>query len=65
MEILDFNSDMVRKLCRDNKTTQKELADKLGINEVTLSHKLNGKLKFNEDEIFIIAQTFNKKFIIG
>jgi transcriptional regulator with XRE-family HTH domain len=65
MDLLEYSTEAVRKLCRDAGMTQKDLAMKLGINQVTLSHKLNGKLKFTDAEIYIIAQTFNKKFVIG
>ena len=65
MDLIDYSTEAIRKLCRDAGMTQIALAEKLGISPVTLNQKLNGKLKFTDAEIYIIAQTFNKKFVIG
>lgn len=65
MEILDFNTEAIRKLCREAHMTQRELAVKIGIHPVTLSQKLNREKMFTEEEIEKIARTFNKKFVIG
>ena len=65
MEVLDFNTEAVRKLCREAHMTQSELAARIGIHPVTLSQKLNREKMFTEEEIEKIAKTFNKKFVLG
>lgn len=48
-------------LRKETKTTQKELADLLGITKASYISKEHGKNEFKITEMFKIAQYFNKK----
>lgn len=48
-------------LRKQNNTTQKELADLLGITTKQFGSKELGKAKFNGDEMFLIANYYSKK----
>lgn len=42
----------------ENKVKQKDLAELIGKNVPTVNRKLNGKSKFNVDEIRLICETY-------
>ena len=42
--------------------TQKDLANDLGISEVSVNYKLNGKQAFTVDEVKILSQKLNIPF---
>lgn len=48
----------VKELMKINKLTEKQLAEKIGINVKTLSRKLAGKQEFCASEIILITKIF-------
>ena len=55
-----FSNEVVKEELKKQRYKQIELAKYLGIPASTLSDKLNGKTKFNADEVFKIAKFLNK-----
>ena len=55
-----FSNQKVKEELRIQRYKQIELAKYLNIPTSTLSDKLNGKTKFNADEVFKIAKFLNK-----
>lgn len=45
----------------ENRLTQADLAEKIGISATTYTQKENGKYEFTESEIMKICQIFNKR----
>ena len=55
-----FNAYKVKEELKEQRYSQAQLANFLGIAPSTLSDKLTGKSKFNADEAFRIAKFFNR-----
>lgn len=62
-EKADVRAEIVASM-RETGMLQRELARRMGIHEVTLSHKMNGKA-FTEDELVEIKRIFRWKSIGG
>lgn len=54
-----FDCERVKKLLREKKKTQSELAAYTDLSKSTLSDKLNNKTKFTVEEAFKVAKFFN------
>lgn len=48
------------RLRKENNYNQEEMAKILGVSEATYRNKENGKTQFKLDEMFVIAEYFNK-----
>lgn len=56
--MLYFNLEVILK---ENKIQKKEIAKILHITPVSISYKLNGKRKFNQDEMYAIKNIIIEK----
>lgn len=54
-----FKSELLKAKMVAKGVSAKELADKIGINTVTLYRKINGKTEFTRSEMQIIKSVFN------
>lgn len=56
-----FNNKKVKEELEQQRYSQKDLANYVGIPQSTLSDKINGKTKFTADEAYKVAKFLNKK----
>lgn len=54
-----INNSLLWGLLKSKKLTQKELANKIGITNQTLSLKMSGKVQFKQKEIKKISEVLN------
>jgi len=54
-----FKSELLKAKMVAKGVSAEELADKIGINTVTLYRKINGKTEFTRSEMQIIKSVFN------
>ena len=54
-----INNSLLWGLLKSKKVTQKELANKIGITNQTLSLKMSGKVQFKQKEIKQISEFLN------
>ena len=52
-------ADVIKEKIKNNGIKQTFIAEKIGLNNVSLTDRLNGKVKFKTDEVFKLAKILN------
>ena len=52
-------ADVIKEKIKNNGIKQTFIAEKIGLNNVSFTDRLNGKVKFKTDEVFKLAKILN------
>lgn len=61
MELIELNYDKLRRKIREVLGTQSKLANLIGLDETTISNKMNSNTYFTQKEILKISEILNIK----